>query len=116
LTHEELLLFGERLRSRRNALGFTQEFVSEKAGISLRFYQMLERGEKSVSLDTLLKLSKTLTISTDYLLLGDEECSDVTGITAQLNRIPHEHMKTVEGILNCYIEGIAIEQHSKGTD
>ena len=41
MTHEELLLFGERLRNRRNVLGFTQEFVSDKAGITLRFYQML---------------------------------------------------------------------------
>lgn len=71
MTHDELLLFGERLRCRRNALGVTQELVAEKAGIGLRFYQMLERGEKSLSLDTLIRLSKTLTISIDYLLFGD---------------------------------------------
>ena len=71
MTREELLLFGERIHSRRNTLGFTQEYVSGEAGISLRFYQMVERGEKSVSLDTLIRLSKTLTISIDYLLFGD---------------------------------------------
>lgn len=70
MTHEELLLFGERLRNRRNSLGFTQESLSEQIGISLRFYQMIERGEKSVSLDTLLRLSKALNISMDYMLLG----------------------------------------------
>lgn len=66
MTHEELLLFGEKLRDRRNVLGLTQEFIADKARISLRFYQMLERSEKSVSLDTLIRLSKALTISTDY--------------------------------------------------
>lgn len=71
MTHDELLLFGEKLRKRRNTLNYTQEYVSENAGISLRFYQMLERGEKSVSLDTLIRLSKVLTISIDYLILGD---------------------------------------------
>ena len=71
MTHEELLLFGERLRSRRNVLNLTQEYVSDSVGISLRFYQMLERGEKSVSLDTLIRLSKVLTLSVDYLLFGD---------------------------------------------
>lgn len=70
MTHDELLLFGERLRSRRNLLSFTQEDIAEKIGISLRFYQMIERGEKSVSLDTLIRLSRTLTISIDYLLFG----------------------------------------------
>lgn len=71
MTHEELLLFGERLRGRRNSLGYTQEYISDKIGISLRFYQMIERGEKSVSLDTLIRLSRTLAVSMDYLLLGD---------------------------------------------
>lgn len=70
MTHEELLLFGERLHKRRSDLRFTQEFVADKAGISLRFYQMIERGEKSVSLDTLIRLSGILTISVDYLLFG----------------------------------------------
>lgn len=70
MTHEELLLFGERLRSRRTELGLTQERVAEATGITLRFYQMLERGEKSVSVDTLLSLSRTLNISVDHLLLG----------------------------------------------
>lgn len=71
MTHDELLLFGERLRNRRNTLGFTQEYVADTINISLRFYQMIERGEKSVSLDTLIGLSKALTISIDYLLSGD---------------------------------------------
>ena len=71
VTHEELLLFGERLRNRRNALGLTQDFVSDKIGKGLRFYQMIERGEKGVSLDTLIRLSKVLTISVDYLLFGN---------------------------------------------
>ena len=70
MTQEELLLFGERLRNRRNVLNFTQEYVSDCVGISLRFYQMLERGEKSVSLDTLIHLSKVLNLSIDYLLFG----------------------------------------------
>ena len=70
LTHSEQLLFGERLRSKRKALSFTQEYVAEQVGISLRFYQMIERGKKFVSIDTLISLSKTLQISIDYLLFG----------------------------------------------
>ena len=39
---------------------------------------MIERGEKSISLDTLIALSKVLHVSTDYLLFGAffENCSD----------------------------------------
>lgn len=71
MTRDDLLLLGERLRVKRSQLSFTQEYVADKIGISLRFYQMIERGEKSMSLDTLIQLSKLLNISIDYLLFGD---------------------------------------------
>lgn len=71
MSRNDLLLLGERLRIKRTQLSFTQEFVSDRIGISLRFYQMIERGEKSMSLDTLIQLGKVLNISIDYLLFGD---------------------------------------------
>ena len=70
MTHDERLLLGERLRSRRSTLGHTQEYVAEKIGITLRFYQMIERGEKNLSLDTLINVAKVMSVSIDYLLFG----------------------------------------------
>lgn len=102
MTHEELLLFGERLRNRRNTLGLTQEFVADKVGISLRFYQMLERGEKSVSLDTLIRLSKTLTISTDYLLLGDLSYSIENPLVDCLNALSSQQREDALKIVLLY--------------
>ena len=71
MTHDELLVFGERLRKRRNDLGVTQESVAEQVGITLRWYQRIERGENIVSVDTLLALSRVLTVSIDYLMFGE---------------------------------------------
>lgn len=71
LTHDELLLFGERLRKRRIALGVTQESVADQVGITLRWYQRIERGENTVSIDTLLALSRVLSVSIDYLMFGE---------------------------------------------
>ena len=102
MTHEELLLFGERLRDRRNALGLTQEFVSDRAGITLRFYQMLERGEKSVSLDTLIQLSKTLATSTDYLLFGDFLGDLENPLAEVLNGLPQPQREDALKILQLY--------------
>ena len=70
MTHDELLLFGERLRKRRLDLGVTQESVAEQVGITLRWYQRIERGENTVSVDTLLALSRVLSVSLDYLMFG----------------------------------------------
>lgn len=102
MTHDELLLFGERLRSRRGALGLTQEFVSDRADISLRFYQMLERGEKSVSLDTLIGLSRTLKISVDYLLFGEFSTSLETPLVDVLNELSQPQREDALKILQLY--------------
>jgi len=102
LTHNELLLFGERLRSKRTSLGFTQEYVSEQAGITLRFYQMIERGEKSVSVDTLIKLSQTLKLSIDYLLFGNLPYSQENPITEILQELSPEQRGDALKILALY--------------
>ena len=102
MTHEELLLFGERLHDRRDTLGFTQEYVSGKAGISLRFYQMVERGEKSVSLDTLIRLSKALTISVDYLLFGDLSYTLDNPLTETLNGLSPQRREDALKILQLF--------------
>ena len=102
MTREELLLFGERLHSRRNVLNLTQESVAEKSGISLRFYQMIERGEKSVSLDTLISLSRALTISTDYLLFGDLSYNLESPLVEILNGLPQPQREDALKILQLY--------------
>ena len=102
MTHEELLLFGERIHNRRNTLGFTQEYVSVEAGISLRFYQMVERGEKSVSLDTLIRLSRTLTISIDYLLFGDLSYTLNNPLTDILNGLSPQRREDALKILQLF--------------
>lgn len=104
MTHSELLLFGERLRNRRNVLGFTQEYVSNKIQKGPRFYQMVERGEKGVSLDTLIRLSKTLSISIDYLLFGDLSTPLRNPVVDILNNLPKARQEDALKILQLYSE------------
>lgn len=102
MTHDEQLQFGERLRNRRNALGLTQEYVSDKIGITLRFYQMIERGEKSLSLDTLIRLGQTMTVSIDYLLFGDLSYSFENPIAEILRNLSPSQRADAERILSLY--------------
>lgn len=102
MTHDEQLLFGERIRNRRNALGFTQEYIAEQIGITLRFYQMIERGEKSLSLDTLISLSKTMSISVDYLLFGKLPNSLENPIATILNHLSPSQREDATKILTLY--------------
>ena len=51
---------GVVLRSRREALGVSQEELAERAGIDRTYVSILERGLKSPTLETLEKISSAL--------------------------------------------------------
>lgn len=56
------------LRSVRQNQGLSQETVARKAGLSVSYVSMLERGERTTPLDTLEALAKALGVSPLYLL------------------------------------------------
>ena len=102
MTHDERLILGERLRSRRRALGYTQEYVAEKIGITLRFYQMIERGEKNLSLDTLINMARVMSVSIDYLLFGAVADSFENPISEILHNLSPSQREDAFQILKLY--------------
>lgn len=62
---------GKRIKLLREANGFTREELAEKAEISSKFLYEVEKGRKGLSADTLLKISKTLSCSCDYIMTGE---------------------------------------------
>lgn len=61
-------LLGDRIRKERVSQGLTQEVLAEKANISVSFMGQIERGERKLSLETLVKIGDVLGVSLDYLL------------------------------------------------
>lgn len=51
---------GEKFRKAREALGFTQQTVAEKAGMHVNYYARIERGEINTSYEKLHKIAQTL--------------------------------------------------------
>jgi transcriptional regulator with XRE-family HTH domain len=64
---------GQRIRQRRTDLGWTQDKLATEAGISKGFLSDLERDERNVSADYLLKISRALGLSLDFLMKGGDE-------------------------------------------
>ncbi len=62
--------FGERLRSRRRALGLSQEAVAERSGVHWTFVGQVERGQRNLSLHNALKLAAGLGIELSELVRG----------------------------------------------
>ena len=110
---EENVQIGLRVKQAREAAGLTQERLSELVDVTAQYLSGVERGAVGLSVPVLIRLCSILLVSSDFILIGNTEYSDVTSITSRLSKLPSEHIRNVEEILNRYIEGIAIEQHSK---
>ncbi len=59
--------FGARVRSLRSASGLTQEQLAERAGISVDFLSLVERGKNSPSFENLDDLADALGVSVSSL-------------------------------------------------
>ncbi len=64
--------FGRRLRKLRGRGGWSQARLGVRAGLSGKFLGEVERGEKSISLDSLAHLARALRIPLVELLKGLE--------------------------------------------
>lgn len=63
--------FGQKVKSRREELGYTQEELAKKIRTTQPYISRLERGHFNPSMNMIVKISTALFISVDYLLLDE---------------------------------------------
>lgn len=63
---------GERILERRKQLGWTQDELGRKAGISKGFLSNLENSKRSVGAEKLYDLARALGVSLDHLMTGSD--------------------------------------------
>lgn len=102
-------LFGQRVREQRKANGWTLEQFAEKAGLSPNYVGDLERGKKSPSLETFIRIVEVFNVSADALIrdsvasashVADDELS------SKLSQLTPKQKKAAVDILNAYIENL----------
>lgn len=103
MDRKELKRIGERVRAYRISKNLSQEDTSDKVGITPKFYGMIERGEKGMSIDTLIKLKNLLDIDLEYLFFGEFRTESQLPILQLLKKIQPDQMKYVEEILIAFI-------------
>ena len=59
--------FGSRIRSLRDDRGFSQEELAERAGLHRNYVGGVERGERNVALENIVKLAGALSVRTKDL-------------------------------------------------
>lgn len=61
-------VLGERIKEERKRIHLTQAQLANEVGISDTYMGAIERGERSLTLDTLVKLANRIGVTIDYLL------------------------------------------------
>ena len=62
---------GARIRAERRRKDLTQEQLSEMADISESFLGHIERGGRTLSIETLAKLANALELNIEYIVCGE---------------------------------------------
>lgn len=90
-----LVEMGGRIKSRRKSIGISQEKLAEMIFVSPHYIYEIERGMKAMSLETLMNISQALSLSTDYILYG-EQTGDTASLSEQLKVLSDEQRSRAE--------------------
>lgn len=93
------ILVGRNIKRERMKAGYTQEAFSEMIGIGTKSLSAIERGTVGVSLSTLLKICKVLSISSNSLLFENSHKNDVQAIAERLEHLTPEQVAIANDIL-----------------
>lgn len=63
-----MILFGKNVQAARQALGISQEELAFRAGLHRTYIGMVERAERSISLQNAKKIADALNLKLDNLL------------------------------------------------
>lgn len=90
--------------------------LAELTDVTAQYLSGVERGTVGLSVPVLMRICSILLVSSDFILVGNAEYSDVTSIVTRLSNLPAEHVRNVAEILNRYIEGISITRFKASED
>lgn len=99
-------IFGKELQKYRERAGYSQENLAERVECSAIFISYMERGKKSPSLDTLVKLSNILGVSVDILLgkeLKEYSSEKLKYIEDRLKALPEQEQQKILDIMDSAI-------------
>ena len=97
-------MIGERICSRRKQLRYTQERLAEEMNVSIQMVSNLERGNKAIKIENLIKISSILGVSTDYILFGRNTESDVSNVNGKLSMLSDADLRLVEHMIDFCID------------
>lgn len=96
----DLKSIGERISNQRKLMGITQERLAEQMEVSIQMISNLERGVKAIKIDNLVRLSRILNVTTDYILTGDKTDGDISVLSERITQLSIEDIGLIEVIVS----------------
>lgn len=97
---------GARIRKQREYLGYTREQFAEMLEVTPKFCSDIELGVKGMSVSTLCKISKTLRLSTDYILKGEQETKEISSLNLLLEGCNENERIYAEELLKIFFSAM----------
>lgn len=96
----DLQAIGNRISKRRKQLNYTQEILAEKMNVSVQMISNLERGNKAIKIENLIKISEILDISADYILTGKTIDKDISTIFDKISKLNTTDFKMIDMMID----------------
>ena len=107
---------GQYVKQCREEAGLTQEAFAEMIGLGVKHVSAIECGAVGVSLPTLRRMSKVLSVPADLLLFGIPDETEQQGRAAELQRLasrlshlPPNKFRVVKDIIDKLLEALVAE-------
>lgn len=106
---------GERCRRARDASGYTQEQLAERIDVSTQFLSDAERGVTGMSVSTIIKLCRILSVSADFILLGqgEDDGKHALSICARIQQLSMPEQALVGEAVNLMIKSFHMPGQSE---
>ena len=93
------IIVGQNIKREREKAGYTQERFSELIGIGPKSLSAIERGTVGISLSLLLRIVKLLGVTTDSILLSQQQINDVDDLIGGLQTLPQEQVALIRDVV-----------------
>ena len=95
---------GLRIQELRKQMDLTQEALAERAGMTSQTISTAELGKKALRPENIVKLSRALGVSTDYLLTGCRNARDYTIIDGKLKEVSPQEYDRIMRMIDIMLE------------
>lgn len=97
-----LIEIGKRIAMKRNMLGYSQEVLAEKAGISAKTVSSAELGQKALRPENIIALSRALDMDIEYFLTGQYSRSGIFK-DVELERLDADQLNALRAIVEAFL-------------